>query len=840
MFDKNGFKSILNHSTGYAYCSGLNSIETIFQKDIDAEFQKDSCVSLLEMLKQAHDSADSQKRSEFSRYQTQLRKYIAFKQGASAHTGAAPVDFEASLDLIISEYKKGLPGIRDQERYKWEAIQWFQTHWDEKATNFPAMLTEAFSKASNLLVSAMYYPLRMVQEYAAEDPETVRSLFIMLYDESLPLEKRYVDFRAGFQKRIDVLKKDRTKSLQHYQDLRAIMVYLTFRYPEKYYFYKATMFSTFKERTGYVETRYAGRSIVDKINSFNHMCDLILDRVTEDSELISMSRALLTDDCYADDSLHILTMDLVFYGSYYMDEKLFSAPPVENTPEESMNQDTEASTDVGLNTILYGPPGTGKTYQTVLYAVAIIEDKPLDSIRKEKYKDVLLRYQQYRKQNRIAFTTFHQSYSYEEFIEGIRPVSPEDNELEASGSIQYKIMPGIFRQFCARAEAPASTGSSNAPTLNSSSTIWKVSLGGTGDNSIRSECLANDHIRIGWDDYGPDITDETDFSVSGGRIVLNTFINRMQIGDVVLSCYSATTIDAIGIVTGEYEWHSEYNTMRRLRKVHWLASGIRENILDLNGGITMTLSSVYRLSNISPENVADLLQKYKHTENLAPVQKQNYVFIIDEINRGNISRIFGELITLIEPAKRIGRAEGIKALLPYSRTLFGIPDNVYLIGTMNTADRSIAALDAALRRRFQFREILPDARVLSGIMVEDVSISELLTRMNRRIAALYDREHMIGHAYFMPLAADPTIETLSSIFENNIIPLLQEYFYEDYGKIRLVLGDNQKQDPETQFILRHHTDYTELFGNTDEEIDCESSYEINHAALSIIDSYRSI
>ena len=150
---------------------------------------------------------------------------------------------------------------------------------------------------------------------------------------------------------------------------------------------------------------------------------------------------------------------------------------------------------------------------------------------------------------------------------------------------------------------------------------------------------------------------------------------------------------------------------------------------------------------------------------IAPSRKENYVFIIDEINRGNISKIFGELITLIEESKRVGKSEGMQTLLPYSMKPFGVPENVYIIGTMNTADRSIATIDTALRRRFAFKEMLPDPEVVAKISVDTLSIKELLTKMNRRIAVLYDREHTIGHAYFMPLAKDNHLETLAENFK---------------------------------------------------------------------------
>lgn len=505
--------------------------------------------------------------------------------------------------------------------------------------------------------------------------------------------------------------------------------------------------------------------------------------------------------------------------------------------EETM--DTKAT--VGLNTILYGPPGTGKTYHTVIYAVAIIENKNLNAIKAEPYQDVLTRYNKYKAQGRIEFTTFHQSYGYEEFIEGIRPTVVDDGDNIEGGNIQYSVQPGTFKKFCEKADRPVPVHTSVGDLgIRDGATVWKVSLESTYDNPTRTECLANDHIRIGWDDYGESITDETDFSKQGGRVVLNAFINKMQIGDIVFSCYSASTIDAIGVVTGEYEWHNEYAYLKRLRKVKWLVKGIQENILSLNGGTPMTLASVYRLSNIAISDVYKLIEKYQPAQQLVEDHKDNYVFIIDEINRGNISKIFGELITLIEASKRVGKDEGMQTLLPYSMKPFGVPENVYIIGTMNTADRSIAAIDTALRRRFEFKEMLPDSKVVAGISVENISISNMLEQINRRIAVLYDREHTIGHAYFTPLKKDNSIEALADIFKNKVIPLLQEYFYEDYEKIRLVLGDNQKKDKNDQFILATKINQSDLFGSADVGLDDGCTYEINTDAFLNPDAYRLI
>ena len=492
-------------------------------------------------------------------------------------------------------------------------------------------------------------------------------------------------------------------------------------------------------------------------------------------------------------------------------------------------------TNIAKNTILYGPPGTGKTYNTVRYAVAIIENKKLAEVN-EDYDDVLKRYNRYKAEGFIEFTTFHQSYGYEEFIEGIKPVLQNDSDEQTD--IQYEIAPGLFKSFCEKASRPTLKKQKMDIGLNNTPTIWKVSLERTGDNPTRTECMDNDHIRVGYDSYGGDITSDTNFD-KGGKNVINAFVSKMKIGDIVLSCYSSTTIDAVGVITGDYEWHDEYDRYKRLRNVNWIVKGIREDITEINNGATLTLSSVYRL-NISLADVMDIITKNAPAATEVSGKNKNFVFIIDEINRGNISKILGELITLIEPSKRIGQPEGMKAKLPYSHQLFGVPDNVYLIGTMNTADRSIAAIDTALRRRFQFKEMMPDENVLAGIKVGDISVKEMLLRMNKRITVLYDREHTIGHAYFIPLQSDPTIKTLASIFSDNIIPLLQEYFYEDYEKIRLVLGDHKKTNIEEQFIAVKANDYKELFGDADYGFNEMKSYEINYFAFDNIEAYRSI
>ena len=430
-----------------------------------------------------------------------------------------------------------------------------------------------------------------------------------------------------------------------------------------------------------------------------------------------------------------------------------------------------------LNTILYGPPGTGKTFSSARLAVEIITGKDLD--------DPFEEYGRLYSEGRIGFVTFHQSYSYEEFIEGLRPETDDEDR------IGYKVQDGIFKEFCNKARNSGTKSSSIG--LNKSPQIWKVSLNGTGDNEIRRDCLKNGHIRIGWPEYGENITDETAFT-NGGKLVLNAFINKMSVGDIVISCYSAQTTDAIGVVASDYRYDPKGGEFPRYRDVKWInIFDVPKDIVALNGGKAMTLASVYKL-DIPLSDVLALTDAVDKKEG----PSERYVFIIDEINRGNISRILGELITLLEPSKREGSKEAVSVTLPYSKSRFSVPSNVYIIGTMNTADKSLVSLDAALRRRFRFKEMMPDYSLVPDD-VEGIDVRRMLETINERIEILYDRDHVIGHSYLMHVE---TLDDLNSVLEDSIIPLLQEYFMDDFEKIGQVLSMPGKLDEESMFVCR--------------------------------------
>ena len=283
---------------------------------------------------------------------------------------------------------------------------------------------------------------------------------------------------------------------------------------------------------------------------------------------------------------------------------------------------------------------------------------------------------------------------------------------------------------------------------------------------------------------------------------VNTFKNKIKNGDLVVITDGNLKFRAIAEIIGEYEYNSEPKfSYHQVRKVKWLKSFSPSlNNEDYFKKI-FSQSTVYNLENAVDKEKIQRLLTLEKTEKSDIDDK--FVLIIDEINRGNISKIFGELITLIEESKRVGNAEALEIILPNSPNVkFGVPKNLYIIGTMNSSDRSLTSVDIALRRRFEFIEMMPKSEILKDIkitkeneVVEAIDVDKVLDVMNKRIKVLLDRDHCIGHAYFTELKptsekATATVQELMQVFEKRIIPLLQEYFFDDWSKINLVLGNN--------------------------------------------------
>ena len=389
---------------------------------------------------------------------------------------------------------------------------------------------------------------------------------------------------------------------------------------------------------------------------------------------------------------------------------------------------------VPLNQILFGAPGTGKTYHTKKMAVEIINGKK-ERTREEINKE----YEELIEAGQIVFTTFHQSLSYEDFIEGIKPETID-------GNVTYEVKDGIFKQLCSRAIEQKPKNSDIE--IYDFDKGWNDLIAEVEQNLLSDSMLL---LPILTQDKGVYVTEITD----NGNLKIKPKNSRLDIDYIV-----------------------SYNRAKKLQGVFPDLSVVKNIDKEFRSVIGGSNSSAYwavlnYINNKIKENNKEI--DFEETK--------NHVLIIDEINRGNVSAIFGELITLLEEDKRKGNPEHTEVKLPYSGKEFSVPNNVYIIGTMNTADRSVEALDTAFRRRFSFVEMQPKPDILSK--VGEVDLSKLLETINKRIEVLIDKDHQIGHSYFIGIQ---DLEDLRRTFKDKIIPLLEEYFYGDFGKIGLVLG----------------------------------------------------
>jgi 5-methylcytosine-specific restriction protein B len=394
------------------------------------------------------------------------------------------------------------------------------------------------------------------------------------------------------------------------------------------------------------------------------------------------------------------------------------------------NQDKEEdfsnNPDIPKNQILYGPPGTGKTYSTVSLALDILDA----SDRKDDINNIGELKEEFGDQ--VEFVTFHQSFSYEDFVEGLKAETSD-------GKVVYDIKPGIFKRICKNAKD-------------------------SGNNSLENFKISIQKLK--------ELTTEKPLG-------LKTVSNKN--------------------FTFSYQGKTTFRVVPESSDKEFNASGYKSGYpVNIDGIIELYKNPEYEIYN--PSYAKAILQYLIKENDLKAYQettdKKPHILIIDEINRGNISQIFGELITLLEESKRAGQKEAITLQLPYSKEFFSVPDNLYIIGTMNTADRSLTMMDTALRRRFDFIEMLPNPYLEQiSVNCSEINLQQLLKTINERIEILYDREHLIGHSFLMNIN---DLQSLRKAFKNKILPLLEEYFYDDFEKINLVLGGDNFYKKQTK------------------------------------------
>jgi 5-methylcytosine-specific restriction protein B len=468
-------------------------------------------------------------------------------------------------------------------------------------------------------------------------------------------------------------------------------------------------------------------------------------------------------------------------------------------PTRSQPEDQAEMPAAPINLILYGPPGTGKTFETAAEALRLCgEEVPEDR------GHVMEAYESLRKDKRIEFVTFHQSTSYEDFVEGRQPVTDEDD----SAGFRLETIKGVFREIAERAERGVAATSQEETISLDGRQVFKLSIGRTfleSDNYLFEEAIEQGHILIGWENI--DFSDERyedpeeilaickaegkregQVSRHSGQVkMIDIFRNRLELGDIVIVTKGNKLVRAIGEVTGDYEYvERDTGVYCHRRKTRWLwvdPEGVpAEDIYERQ----FVQATTYRLRK--EDLKIAVIERYMNN-GLVHEDRRTlpFVLIIDEINRANISKVFGELITLLEPDKRLGQPNALTVRLPYSRQDFGVPSNLHILGTMNTADRSIALLDTALRRRFLFREMMPKPEVLEDAKARcGLDLPAILRTLNERIEYFYDREHQVGHAYFINCQSQQDVD---EAMRHKVIPLLAEYFFEDWSKVAAILGD---------------------------------------------------
>nr|WP_312532875.1 AAA family ATPase [Acinetobacter variabilis] len=453
-------------------------------------------------------------------------------------------------------------------------------------------------------------------------------------------------------------------------------------------------------------------------------------------------------------------------------EKLFAMIRkgyLDNKQKKKQTQELldDVMTQQPLNRILFGAAGTGKTFHSINHALSIIENKPLEVLEQEDRTALKTRFDQYKEQGQIKFVTFHQSFSYEDFVEGIRA------ETDDKGQLTYDVQSGVFKALC-------------------------------------------------------DIAFNQNFPHSNIDEVITNFCNEIAEQPLQLKTKTGLTYE----ITYEGGKTLKCFLLESVNKGTYSLS--LDTIKKLLNGVRL---ETYGMPSYIKPIVSLLSDKIKFSEEKQDVEHKPYILIIDEINRGNISRIFGELITLIEDSKRQGAEEELSVTLPYSKEEFSVPSNVYIIGTMNSSDRSLTGLDIALRRRFTFIEMPPKPELLNDIEVKELNIGEILKVINQRIEVLLDRDHCIGHANFMSLKKQPTLEHLASIFKQKIIPQLQEYFFDDWAKINMVLNANGMLKPKP-------VERSVLFPNVESDSDAffeeQKTWQLNDTAFDSIASFIKI
>ena len=623
---------------------------------------------------------------------------------------------EVKLKAVLNEYKKYFQKRwNGGEDFKWSAVKRFQDCWDIDAEDFGEMFKQATDRTETLLVSSYAYPRAMIINFAKADNEATRSMFRKLFDESMALEERVNSFqRIAEELR---LRYDDGTWKKHYQNTNAISTYLWLRYPDKYYIYKyEEIRAVAKELSNDFVPKKNGAAI-SMIGGF-HLYDEICEVIKTDSEIKDMLNKENTGNYYPDLEMKTVTVDFAFYLSRdYLDKNAMGK--YKNKYSESLLS--------AKNIIFRGAPGTGKSYLAKEIAADIISNGSI-----KRYEEL-----SHDQREQVEFVQFHPSYDYSDFVEGLRPKMNED------GSMGFDLKDGIFKAFVDKARK-------NYEDFQKSIVARKQELSA---NAQLSKFFSEIEF------------DKNEFqTINGNKFTVINVDER----HIYLSIPGNKTVNKLALNIDELRRMLESG--KDFEKVSDITEFFGKQFATQAYSYDFAL---FKAIKESGENESEI--------QIVPEELKKYVFIIDEINRGEISKIFGELFFSIDPEYR-GKAGEVSTqyanMHSDSNERFYIPENVYIIGTMNDIDRSVDSFDFAMRRRFRFIEIKAEDtqnEILQALENDELK-SDAILRMNRLNAQIKNTEdlnenYQIGAAYFLKLkSVDYKI-----LWKDYLEPLLQEY-----------------------------------------------------------------